>query len=285
MTYQEVLRTGEDTLAGHVPEAKLNAWYLFSHCFRMEKSQFFLRGQENAPAVEQRQYRKALEERVQRIPLEYITHETEFMGLSFYVDENVLIPRQDTECMVEYVLNFSEGGDVLDLCTGSGCIGISLAVLGKCSSVVLSDISEKALAVAERNAGANGADVRLIHSDLFRNIEGMFDLIVSNPPYIPTGDMEGLMPEVRDHEPALALDGSPDGLRFYREIIRDAGKFLRDGGRLCLEIGYDQGQSVKALMETKFEQVEIRKDLAGLDRIVTGIRRETRRRQKIGIKE
>ncbi len=285
MTYQEVLRRGEDILTGHVPEAKLNAWYLFSHCFRMEKSQFFLRGQENAPAAEQRRYRKVLEERMRHIPLEYITHETEFMGLPFYVDENVLIPRQDTECLVEYVLNFSEGGDVLDLCTGSGCIGVSLAVLGKFSNVALSDISERALAVAERNAGMNGADVRLIHSDLFREIEGMFDWIVSNPPYIPTGDMEGLMPEVRDHEPVLALDGSADGLQFYREIIREAGRFLRDGGRLCLEIGYDQGRPVRALMETEFDQVEIRKDLAGLDRIVTGVRRETGRRQKTGIKE
>ncbi len=272
MTYRDVLRMGEQKLSmADVAESGLNAWYLFAHCFSMDKNQFFLRGEEQAPELAVSHFNRLLDFRRRHIPLEYITHETEFMGLPFYVDESVLIPRQDTECLVEEVLKVCGGKDVLDLCTGSGCIGISLAVLGNCSSVTLSDISGAALEVAERNAEKNGADVYMVKSDLFQTIGGKYDVIVSNPPYIPGGVIEGLMPEVREHEPRLALDGGEDGLSFYRSIISESRMFLREEGMLFFEIGCDQGMAVSKLMRAAgFCRCEVKKDLAGLDRIVCG---------------
>lgn len=272
MTLREVLDMGEGRLvAADVPEAKLNAWYLFAHCFGMDRGGFFLRSGQMADDGKVREYEVLLGRRAQRIPLEYITRETEFMGLPFYVDGRVLVPRQDTECLVEEALKSSEGKSVLDLCTGSGCIGVSLAVLGKCRSVTLADISAEALEVAVRNAEHNGAAVTVVHSDLFHNIRGRYDIIVSNPPYIPTGEIPNLMPEVRDHEPRAALDGEEDGLRFYRSIIREGGAFLKMGGVLVFEIGCDQGDAVSDMMcGAGFCRVEVKKDLAGLDRIVRG---------------
>lgn len=272
MTLAELLRRGEERLTqAGVPEAKLNAWYLFSYCFEMDRSRYFLHSEEEAEEEKRYAYERALSRRERRIPLEHITHETEFMGLPFYVDEHVLIPRQDTECLVEEVLKVSEGKDVLDLCTGTGCIGISLAVLGKCHSVTLADISSEALQAAERNAERNGAEVTIVESNLFADLKGSYDVIVSNPPYIPTEEIGKLMPEVRDHEPHLALDGAEDGLFFYRSIIKESRMFLRKGGTLHFEIGYDQGEAVSRLMrEAGFTLVEIKKDLAGLDRIVEG---------------
>ncbi|MCH5265621.1 MAG: peptide chain release factor N(5)-glutamine methyltransferase [Lachnospiraceae bacterium] len=272
MTLAEALHQGEEQLlnAG-VPEAELNAWYLFAHFFQMERSRYFLFKDSAAEPDRQKAYETALAKRAERIPLEYITHETEFMGLPFYVDENVLIPRQDTECLVEEVLKKSWGREVLDLCTGSGCIGISLAALGNCHSVTMTDISEGALRVAERNARKNGVQVSLLRSDLFTSVEGTFDIIVSNPPYIPTAEVETLMPEVREHEPRLALDGAGDGLLFYNSIIKESGHFLRKGGWLFFEIGSGQGEAVsKRMRQAGFSEVEVKKDLAGLERIVCG---------------
>ena len=272
MTLSEVLQQGEMRLEmAEIEEAKINAWYLFSHCFRIDRSRYFLQKDEEATVELVASYEKLLEQRAKRVPLEYITNETEFMGLPFYVDEHVLIPRQDTECLVEEVLAFCAGKDVLDLCTGSGCIGISLAALGNCKSVTLADISSDALSVAERNAASNHVLVALIQGNLFENIKNDYDIIVSNPPYIPTKVVDELMPEVRDHEPRLALDGAEDGLLFYRSIIIESRSFLRENGRLMFEIGYDQGEAVSQLMKAAgFSQVEIKKDLAGLDRIVEG---------------
>ncbi len=280
MTIAEVLREGKKQLedAG-VPEAELNAWYLFSYSFPvggrpMERSAFFLRRDEEADRAGVERYRKFLCRRASRTPLEYIVRETEFMGLPFYVDERVLIPRQDTECLVEEALKCCRDKDVLDLCTGSGCIGISLAVLGGCRSVTLSDVSEGAVQVAEKNAALNRAAVTVVQSDLFQNVRGSFDQIVSNPPYIASFVVETLMPEVRDHEPREALDGKEDGLFFYRRILGNCRDFLRPEGTLHFEIGSDQGEAVGRLMEQAgFSQVEIKKDLAGLDRIVQGKRR------------
>lgn len=271
-TLGELLRMGEEILAkADVPEAGINAWYLFAHCFHMERSRFFLCREETVSDEERKEYEKLLAKRMARIPLEHITHETEFMGLGFYVDERVLIPRQDTECLVEEVLKISAGKKVLDLCTGSGCIGISLAALGKCAAVTLSDISADALAVARKNAEENKVQVNFVESDLFRHITGKFDIIVSNPPYIPTADIASLMPEVRDHDPLLALDGKEDGLAFYRRIISESRNYLEPEGKLYFEIGYDQGEAVKRLMEqTGFIRVEIKQDLAGLDRMIMG---------------
>lgn len=272
MILRDVLKMGEDELSSAgIPEAGLNAWYLFSWCFAMERSEYFLRSDTEMTEEGCRKYRELLALRKTRLPLEYITHETEFMGLPFYVDKHVLIPRQDTEILVEEVLNESAGKEVLDLCTGSGCIGISLAVLGNCRSVTISDLSEEALQIARRNSEKNRAQVKFVHSDLFDNIRGQFDIIVSNPPYIPSQEIGSLMPEVRDYEPHMALDGDADGLLFYRSIIRESGSFLRERGILVFEIGYNQGLGVKTLMERAgFCEIEIKKDLAGLDRVVRG---------------
>ncbi|MCH5252683.1 MAG: peptide chain release factor N(5)-glutamine methyltransferase [Lachnospiraceae bacterium] len=276
MTLADVLQMGKRRLSeAGVPEPEWNAWYLFSHCFHINRNRYFLCSEEIAAEENIKTFENLLVEREKRIPLEYIIHETEFMGLPFQVNEHVLIPRQDTECLVEEVLKVSEGKDVLDLCTGSGCIGISLAKLGKCKSVTLSDISGEALAVAEKNARKNDVAVRLVESDLFRDIRGSFDIIVSNPPYIRSKEIDELMPEVREHEPRLALDGSEDGLLFYRSIIKVINSFLKPNGWLFFEIGWNQGEEVSRMMrEEGFHAVEVKKDLAGLDRIVQGQYRE-----------
>lgn len=276
MTIREMLVDGERRLQqADIPEAKVNAWYLFAHVTGMTKSSFFLRAEEEAEDSWLTEYKQVLKLRMKRRPLEYITNETEFMGLPFYVDENVLIPRQDTECLVEEALSYVQGKDVLDLCTGSGCIGISLAVLGGCRTVTLADLSEAALRVARENAHKNQADVLFVQGDLFENIEDTYDVIVANPPYIPTSEIGRLMPEVRDYEPHLALDGAEDGLHFYYRIIDESSRYLRSGGRLCFETGCNQGRAVCSYMDISgYTNVEIKKDLAGLDRIVTGRRME-----------
>jgi release factor glutamine methyltransferase len=271
-TFRKLLRMGEEFLAkADVPEPEVGAWYLFAYCFHISRAEFFLRSEEPTGENAWEEYKLLLEKRAARIPLEHITHETEFMGLPFYVDENVLIPRQDTECLVEEVLKKCEGKRVLDMCAGSGCIGISLAALGKCETVVLADISAEALRVAEKNAADNGVRVTCIESDLFQHITGKFDIIVSNPPYIRTGEIPSLMPEVREHDPVLALDGKEDGLAFYRRIVTESRRHLEMSGMLCFEIGYNQAEAVKDLMkQSGFGKIEVKKDLAGLDRIVIG---------------
>ena len=272
MTLREILTEGEKKLASAgVPEAKLNAWYLFAHCFSITKSMFFLRADEEIQENDCVHYRELLEKRSRRIPLEHLTGETEFMGLPFLVNANVLIPRQDTECLVEEVLKYCDGADVLDLCTGSGCIGISLAKLGHCKSVTLTDISVEALVTAKKNAQKNEVTVQIVESDLFRSLQGTFDVIVSNPPYIRSGEIPKLMPEVREYEPLQALYGSEDGLSFYKSIIQEISTFLTSGGRVFFEIGAEQGEAVSQLMhEAGFRNVEVKQDLAGLDRIVCG---------------
>lgn len=216
---------------------------------------------------------KKLEARERRIPLQYLMGSCEFMGFPFQVDERVLIPRQDTECLVEESLFWMKGKEnpkILDLCTGSGCIGISIKKLQPDAQVTLSDISEGALSVAGANARNLQADIALIQGDLFENIQEEFDFIVSNPPYIPSGDIEALMPEVRDYEPRLALDGAGDGLFVYRRIAKEAPGYLKKGGMLLFEIGMEQGESLRRILsEEGFHDIKVKKDLAGLDRIVT----------------
>ena len=194
------------------------------------------------------------------------------MGLTFKVNEHVLIPRQDTEILVEEAMRYlSDGMRILDICTGSGCILLSLLKYSNECEGMGVDISEDALAVAQENAHNLGLQADFRHSDLLENVEGRFDMIVSNPPYIQTDVIETLMPEVREHEPMLALDGKADGLFFYREIIKQCPAYMTRGARLFFEIGYDQGEAVKALMEKQgFTEVEVIKDYAGLDRVVVG---------------
>ncbi len=289
MTIEQMMKWGTEELAqAGVPEAELSAWYLLRACFEQRRrpdvrdfsrSDYFLRKEETAPDERKREYREWIERRKKREPLEYITGYTEFMGLPFFVNENVLIPRQDTETLVEEIYPMCEGKRVLDMCTGSGCIGLSIAAFGRPSRIVLSDVSAEALCVAEKNwrhilkqdEYRLSSEVVFICGDLFDGIEGTYDVIVSNPPYIEADAISGLMPEVRDFEPVLALNGGGDGLDFYRRIISAAPQYLSPEGMLCMEIGYNQGESVPDLMrEHGFEDVGIKKDLVGNDRIVSG---------------
>ena len=223
-------------------------------------------------------YRGMIAKRASRIPLQQILGSQEFMGLEFYVNEHVLIPRQDTETLVELVLQEQQGREkkLLDLCTGSGCIAISLAVKGGYESVTATDLSEEALKVAERNAKTHQKKIIFRQGDLFSALPqteaGTFDIITSNPPYIPTAVIATLEPEVREHEPMMALDGTEDGLRFYRQIAQEAGTWLKPGGAISLEIGYDQGEAVSGLLrEAGFDKVRVVKDLPGKDRVVCGV--------------
>ncbi|MCD8108812.1 MAG: peptide chain release factor N(5)-glutamine methyltransferase, partial [Clostridiales bacterium] len=225
-------------------------------------------------------FRDLLEKRCRRIPLQYLTGEQEFMGLPFFVDGHVLIPRQDTELLVEEALRLLKDTEkqkmrVLDLCTGSGCIAVSLKKFCPEIAVTASDISAEALCMARKNAERNDMDVLFVRSDLFSDLTGRFHMIVSNPPYIPTDIIPTLMPEVRIHEPWQALDGSADGLFFYRKILEEADRYLFPGGRLLFEIGYDQGGAVSELMREKgYTEIEAVPDLQGLDRVVKGRRTE-----------
>ena len=207
-------------------------------------------------------------QRAEGAPLWYIVGDTEFYGFTFKVDNRVLIPRPETEELCEYALSFIKDGDsVLDLCTGSGAIAVTLAKKSG-ATVFASDVSEGALELASENAQLNGATVQFIHSNLFESIEGKFNLIVSNPPYIPTDDIKGLDKEVRDYEPTLALDGGADGLDFYRAIAKNAAEHLEDGGILIMEFGIGQASDISALLEENFTEIEIKKDLSGLERII-----------------
>lgn len=290
MTYKEACEKGSAILekAG-VPEAVLDARLLLEHVCGTDRNFLLAHGDSIVEPEKQRVFFTFVEKRSGRIPLQQLTGVQYFMGLEFQLDENVLIPRQDTEVLVEEVLRYlHDGMRVLDMCTGSGCILISLLrYTNDCQGLGV-DISPKALKVAQENAlrllgefdgsETGGMELKLtkdrvcfVESDLFEKVEGTFDVIVSNPPYIPSGEIAELMPEVRDHEPRFALDGSADGLCFYRRIIGDCKAHLAGGGMLFFEIGYDQGEAVSKLMEQAgFLEVQVVKDYAGLDRVVFG---------------
>ncbi|MEI3520114.1 MAG: peptide chain release factor N(5)-glutamine methyltransferase [Anaerosacchariphilus sp.] len=276
MTLREAWNLGKKRLtAAEVPDADLDAWYLLEWCTGVSRSHYLAYPDEIISHDQEEQYRVSLVKRERRIPLQQITGEQEFMGLSFYVNEHVLIPRQDTEILVEETAKFlRDGMQFLDLCTGSGCILLSLLHLKPGVEGTGVDLSPEALKVAEKNRERLGAKAALIQSDLFDKIESAFDVIVSNPPYIKRAEIETLMDEVRLHEPYMALDGHEDGLYFYRKIAEEAPKYLRAGGGLFLEIGCDQGACVAELLRQQgFADVKVVKDLAGLDRVVEGFNR------------
>ena len=276
MTLREAWNLGKKRLtAAEVPDADLDAWYLLEWCTGVSRSHYLASPDEIISHDQEEQYRASLVKRERRIPLQQITGEQEFMGLSFYVNEHVLIPRQDTEILVEETAKFlRDGMQFLDLCTGSGCILLSLLHLKPGVEGTGVDLSPEALKVAEKNRERLGAKAALIQSDLFDKIESAFDVIVSNPPYIKRAEIETLMDEVRLHEPYMALDGHEDGLYFYRKIAEEAPKYLRAGGGLFLEIGCDQGACVAELLRQQgFADVKVVKDLAGLDRVVEGFNR------------
>lgn len=273
MNYRKLYETGKDRLekAG-IQEAALDARLLLEEVCRTDRNTLLVHGDRAVTEEEETQFRIFIERRSTHEPLQQITGWQEFMGLRFSVTEDVLVPRQDTETLVEEVMRYlRDGMEILDVCTGSGCILLSLLRYSNGCRGVGCDISEKALAVAGQNAKALGISAQFIQSDLFESIEGRFEYIVSNPPYIRKDMIPTLMEEVRDHEPLIALDGGEDGLDFYRKITREATEHLYSGGMLFFEIGYDQGEAVKLLMEEEgYEEVTVSQDLAGLDRVVYG---------------
>ncbi len=277
-----------------VADAEIDAKELYCFMQNMDRTALMLRWQEVLQDNQCEAYFDLIERRASRVPLQHIIGRQEFMGLPFEVNDKVLIPRQDTETMVEdalelldkgtlrgqeYTGGLGKGTDVLDLCCGSGAIGISIAKLAKGAHVTCSDLSKEALEVAQRNARLNDCkSVKFTESDMFDAFCGRlgkkkFNLIISNPPYIPPSVIEGLEPEVRDHEPMMALDGGEDGLDFYRIIAQQAPEHLKKGGVLMMEIGFDQRDAVKSLLQEtgRFEKIVGLTDLTGKDRIIVAI--------------
>ena len=282
MTAQEWLRKASASLeSAGIADAESDAWLMFSHVTGMSRMEYTLDRDKCLSDEEICSLAKMLEKRNQHIPVQQITGEAWFMGYPFFVNENVLIPRMDTEVLVEAVLTrlpavpVTENGKrrVLDMCTGSGCILLSLLKEEKGLLGTGADISEKALLVARENAHRLECEAQFIFSDLWENIEDTYEIIVSNPPYIVRNVISTLDTEVKDHEPVLALDGGEDGLDFYRKIVADTHRHLVPGGLLAFEIGYDQGQALTALLKkASYRNIEILKDLAGLDRVALGWR-------------
>ena len=282
MTAQEWLRKASASLESTgIADAESDAWLMFSHVTGMSRMEYTLDRDKCLSDEEICSLAKMLEKRNQHIPVQQITGEAWFMGYPFFVNENVLIPRMDTEVLVEAVLTrlpavpVTENGKrrVLDMCTGSGCILLSLLKEEKGLLGTGADISEKALLVARENAHRLECEAQFIFSDLWENIEDTYEIIVSNPPYIVRNVISTLDTEVKDHEPVLALDGGEDGLDFYRKIVADTHRHLVPGGLLAFEIGYDQGQALTALLKKAgYRNIEILKDLAGLDRVALGWR-------------
>ncbi len=313
MIYSNLYHQGkEKLLLAGIDEAELEARLLLEYVCGTTRSDLLAHGDMAVSEEQENRYENLIGRRMTRIPLQYLTGTQEFMGLTFSVSEHVLIPRQDTEILVEEVLrNLHDGMRILDMCTGSGCILISLLHYSNDCEGVGADISEEALAVARENArkllgagkcqgnaeelpddgecredgsmavlketgvedGNKTGAICFVCSDLFSNISGRFDIIVSNPPYIRRNVLGTLMPEVRKHEPLQALDGGEDGLELYRKIIEDSRAYLYGGGMLFFEIGYDQGREVSTLMEQAgFLEIQVVKDYAGLDRVVYGTR-------------
>lgn len=296
---KDIVAAAEEQLKkANIAENQIDSWLLAEHFFDVSRQDIFLSPDKCVSKEVAEKYLEAVKMRANHVPLQHITGHQQFWDFDFLVDENVLIPRPETELLVEQVVldinarasvneraseKYSTSGEragkvktprkqkirVLDMCTGSGCIAISVDKM--CDNVVVTaaDISEKALAVAEKNNVRNHGNVTFVKSDLFEKIEGKFDMIISNPPYIPTQDLDALMEEVREHEPHLALDGSKDGLKFYRKICKMSREFLNDHGKIFFEIGYDQGETVPALLsENGFTNIQVLKDLSGNDRMV-----------------
>lgn len=285
-TLEAVLKEGMEILkASGNEEAGLDAWLLFEYVFEMNRAHFFAHGDAMAEEEKIKTYLELCDKRATHIPLQHLTHQAFFMGYEFFVNEHVLIPRQDTETLVEEAekyLKEIDNPEILDMCTGSGCILLSILADVEGAKGVGADISVQALAVAQKNAENLEVASRaaFVESNLFSNeffmkkdgkTPGKYDMLISNPPYIRTAEIEELAEEVRLHDPRQALDGFEDGLYFYREITKNAAFYLKRGGWLFYEIGYDQGKEVSSLLKAAgFEKVQVLQDLAGLDRVVLG---------------
>ncbi len=273
MTYRELYSWGMDQLKkADIEEAALDARLLLEEVCGTDRNYLLSHGENPVTEIQNRDYTADITRRAAHVPLQHILGYQEFMGLKFKVTPDVLIPRQDTEILVEEVMRFlHDGMRILDMCTGSGCILLSLLRYSNECEGIGCDISEKALAVAEENARLLDLAADFVQSDLFENVDGKFEIIVSNPPYIPAKMIPELMEEVREHDPLTALDGGGDGLDFYRKIIKEAEKYLYSGGMLFFEIGYDQAEAVSGYMkEAGYQDITVCKDLSGLDRVVSG---------------
>ena len=275
MNRKEAYEFGIKTLTeAGIGEAKSDTLLLLEGICQVTRNDVLVHGEVELDEDLVTAYKDALQKRCTHIPVQHITGIQNFMGLDFMVNEHVLIPRFDTEILVEEVMKeLHDGFSILDMCTGSGCILLSLLKYSNNCKGVGVDISEDALAVAKKNQERLGIEASFINSNLFEQVTGKYDIIVSNPPYIKSDVILTLMEEVRCHEPILALDGTKDGLFFYRKIVEESPAYLNGGGMLFFEIGYDQGEAVKGLMEEKgFKDVKVVKDYAGLDRVVMGRR-------------
>lgn len=276
ITYKQLLAQGkEKLLEAGVTDYEIDAWLLLQYVTGISRAKFLMDPDTKVLESQIIDYKEYIEKRASHYPFQYITHTQEFMGMEFYVDERVLIPRQDTEILVETVLDYLEPDmTVLDMCTGSGCILISLAANKHLETGVGVDFSKDALQVAKKNSENLGQNqLQFVHSNLFEKIEPnhQFDIIVSNPPYIESSVIPTLMEEVKVYEPEMALDGSEDGLEFYKKITMEAKAYLKHKAMLFFEIGCGQGKAVAKLMEDQgFTHIHIKKDLAGLDRVVYG---------------
>ena len=278
LTYDGVYREGAARLGeADIEEAELDARLLLEFVCGTDRNTLLVHGERDVSEEEYGRYCGLIERRAADVPLQHLTGEQDFMGLTFLVNKDVLVPRQDTEVLVEEAMkHLHDGMRILDLCTGSGCILLSLLHYSNDCEGVGVDLSARALSVAGKNYEIQRTQrpdmkARFLEGNLFEGLEDRFDMIVSNPPYIKTDVIDTLRPEVREYEPVMALDGGTDGLAFYRRIAGDAGAYLNGGGMLFFEIGCEQAADVCKIMEAAgFREVEVVKDFAGLDRVVYG---------------
>lgn len=273
MNYTEAFLMGMQKLKeAEIGEAQLDARLLLEEVCGTDHNTLLCHGDREVSEAEEEKYRRALEQRAVHVPLQHLLGYQDFMGLRFQVNEYVLIPRQDTEILVEEAMRYlHDGMRILDLCTGSGCILLSLLHYSNDCEGVGVDISQEALQVAAQNAEALGIKADFLKSDLYEKVTGKFDLLVSNPPYIERAIIPTLMEEVREYDPYIALDGGEDGLDFYRRIIGGAQDYLKRGGQILMEIGSGQAKAVSELLrEAGFKEIDVCRDFAGLDRVVSG---------------
>lgn len=276
----EELRRAQKLLEGAgVPDAKNDAWLIMQECLHVGRAEYYMRAGRLCEVDREclEDFNELLKKRSERIPLQYLFGVQEFMGLEFFVDSSVLIPRQDTEALVEAVLDYSKkrsGLSAADVCTGSGCIAVSLAHYGSFKSIDAFEISPEAIRIAKKNCDHNKVNVKIYESDLMSSAESDYDIIVSNPPYIESSVIESLEPEVKDFEPRLALDGGSDGLAFYRRILEQSKERLKAQGAIFFEIGCDEGAALLALFkEYGLSKGRILKDLSGRDRVAFAYKR------------
>ena len=274
MTINELLKKGMIALkSANIDTPQIKARLLLQYVLGMKREHLIIYDKQIVPKNKEIAYMNNIEKIRQGVPLQYITHSQEFMKMNFYINNDVLIPRPDTEVLVEEVIRIAKKINnpvILDLCTGSGAIGISIAKYVKDAKVYASDISEKALEIAKKNAKINDVNIEFIKSDLFKALPKMkFDIIVSNPPYIRKDIIRRLNIDVQK-EPIIALDGGKDGLDFYRRIVEEAPNLLKWNSYLCFEIGYDQKKDVTEIIEKSnmYYNTYHKKDLCDNDRVI-----------------